>query len=115
MDKGLARARSRQSLGVKAIIYTTTPFWKTFLGNSTWFADNGYRLWIAHWTSAAQPTLPASNWGGHSWTLWQYTNAGIVDGIDGNVDQDRFRGLELRSAEDQEQPLIAAGASSRGS
>ena len=79
-------------LGVKAIIYTNTPFWKTFLGNTTWFADNGYRLWIAHWTSAAQPTLPASNWGGHSWTLWQYTNAGSVDGIDGNVDQDRYRG-----------------------
>ena len=82
-------------LGVKATIYTTTPFWKARLGNTTWFADNGYRLWIAHWTSAAQPTLPANNWGGHGWTLWQYTNAGTVDGINGGVDQDRYNGSGL--------------------
>ena len=84
-------------LGVKPIIYTTTPFWKTHLGNSTWFAANGYPLWIAHWTSAAQPTLPASNWGGHGWTLWQYANDGSVDGIATAVDLDRFNGTALGS------------------
>jgi lysozyme len=65
------------------------------MGNTTWFADNGYPLWIAHYTPNAQPTVPASNWGGHGWTFWQYTNLGTVAGIDGNVDQDRYNGTVL--------------------
>jgi lysozyme len=82
-------------LGVKAIIYTNTPFWKAALGNTTWFAANGYRLWIAHWTDAAQPTLPAANWGGRGWTLWQHSSAGTVDGIEPPVDLDRYNGSSL--------------------
>jgi lysozyme len=88
-------AEVQAKLGVKAIIYTGPSFWKSAMGNTTWFADNGYPLWIAHYTSAAQPTVPASNWGGHGWTLWQYTNAGTVSGVDGNVDQDRYNGSGL--------------------
>lgn len=88
-------AEVQAKLGVKAVIYTNTPFWKLHLGNTTWFADNGYRLWIAHWTANPQPSLPAANWGGRSWTLWQYTNAGTVDGINGKVDQDRYNGTVL--------------------
>jgi GH25 family lysozyme M1 (1,4-beta-N-acetylmuramidase) len=82
-------------LGVKATIYTTASFWQSSLGNTHWFADNGYRLWIAHWTDAAQPTMPASNWGGKSWTLWQYDNMGTVAGVDGAVDLDRYAGTSL--------------------
>jgi lysozyme len=87
-------ARVQQRLGVKAIIYTSPSFWNDKMGNSRWFADNGYRLWIAHW-GATQPTVPASNWGGRGWTLWQYTNQGAVDGIDGNVDLDRYAGTSF--------------------
>ena len=86
--------RVHQQLGVKAIIYTSPSFWVNKVGNSRWFADNGYRLWIAHW-DAAQPTVPAQNWGGRGWTLWQHTNKGSVDGIDGNVDLDRYVGTSL--------------------
>jgi len=82
-------------LGVKAIIYTSTPFWKSFMGNTTWFASNGYPLWIARWTNVAQLTLPAANWGGQGWTLWQYSNAGTVDGIATAIDQDRYNGTGL--------------------
>jgi len=85
----------RAKLGVKATIYTTASFWKTNMGDTTWFAANGYRLWIAHWTTATQPTLPASNWGGKGWTFWQYDNHGSVSGISGDVDLDRFNGTGL--------------------
>jgi GH25 family lysozyme M1 (1,4-beta-N-acetylmuramidase) len=82
-------------LGVKPMIYTTASFWKSYLGNSRWFADNGYRLWLARWTTATQPTVPATNWGGHGWTMWQYSSCGSVDGITGCVDLDRYRGTSL--------------------
>jgi len=85
----------RAKLGVKATIYTTASFWMTNMGDTTWFAANGYRLWIAHWTTATQPTLPASNWGGKGWTFWQYDNHGSVSGISGDVDLDRFNGTGL--------------------
>ena len=84
-------ARVQQRLGVKAIIYTGPSFWATKMGNTRWFADNGYRLWIAHY-DVSQPTVPANNWGGRGWTLWQYTNQGTVAGVDGDVDLDRYAG-----------------------
>jgi lysozyme len=78
--------------GVRAAIYVSPSFWSNRMGNSTWFADNGYRvLWVAHWTSAKAPSLPASNWGGHGWTFWQYTSDGSVSGISGRVDLNRYR------------------------
>jgi len=89
-------ARVQQRLGVKAIIYTSPSFWKDRMGNSRWFADHGYRLWIAHW-GAPSPSVPAANWGGRGWTLWQYDNCGTVDGFDGCVDLDRFAGTSLAS------------------
>jgi lysozyme len=86
--------RVQQRLGVKAIIYTGPSFWATSMRNSRWFADNGYRLWVAHY-GVSQPTVPAHNWGGRGWTLWQYTNQGSVDGVSGNVDLDRYAGTSL--------------------
>ena len=85
-------------LGVKPMIYTSPNFWKTYLGDTRQFADAGYKvLWIAHWTSASQPTVPAANWGGNGWTFWQYTSQGTVPGITGNVDLDRYNGTSLSS------------------
>src|SRR4051812_42186719 len=82
-------------LGVKPMIYTTPSFWISYMGNSRWFADHGYRLWIANWTSAAAPKVPAGNWGGRGWTMWQYDNGGTVTGVDGDVDLDRYNGTRL--------------------
>jgi len=79
-------------LGVKAIIYTSASFWKSNMARTTWFAHNGYPLWLASWTTAASPKVPASNWGGQGWTLWQWTNVGSVRGIKGAVDLDRYNG-----------------------
>ena len=77
--------------GVHAMIYTSPSFWQTSMGDSTWFANNGYSiLWVAHWTSNSSPSVPASNWGGHSWTFWQWTSCTHVNGISGCVDGDRY-------------------------
>ena len=82
--------------GVRAMIYVSPAFFRTKLGNTRWFADNGYGiLWIAHWTTADGPDVPADNWGGRSWTFWQYTSNGSVPGITGRVDLNRYNGSDL--------------------
>jgi lysozyme len=82
-------------LQVRPMIYTSPNFWKKYMGDTTMFADMGYTvLWIAHWY-VANPTLPASNWSGRGWTFWQYDNRGSVPGIGGNVDLDRYNGIDL--------------------
>jgi GH25 family lysozyme M1 (1,4-beta-N-acetylmuramidase) len=81
--------------GVRPMIYTSPAFWRNALGDTRTFADQGYTvLWIAHWGVNA-PSIPASNWGGHGWTFWQYTSDGTVPGISGRVDLDRYNGLDL--------------------
>jgi lysozyme len=82
--------------GVRPIIYTNAGFWSSSMANTDWFARNGYAvLWIAHWTTASQPNVPAGGWGGNGWTFWQHTDAGTVPGISGPVDLDRFNGSSL--------------------
>lgn len=82
--------------GVKPLLYTSPSFWRTFLGDWTWFADHGYPLWIAHW-GVQEPDVPAAEWGGHGWTYWQWdvTEAGSVPGIATDIDRDRFVGPDL--------------------
>ena len=82
--------------GVRPMIYTSPNFWATSMGDTRQFADAGYKiLWVAHWTSASQPSVPAQSWGGNGWTFWQYTSSGVVPGITGNVDLDRYNGVAL--------------------
>ncbi|HEY4228262.1 MAG TPA: glycoside hydrolase family 25 protein [Candidatus Limnocylindrales bacterium] len=81
--------------GVRPMIYTSPSFWHTALNNTSMFADQGYTvLWIAHWF-VGKPSVPANNWGNHSWTFWQYDDCGKVPGISGCVDLDRFNGLDM--------------------
>lgn len=83
--------RVYERLGVRAMIYTSPSFWRNNMNDSRWFADNGYGiLWVAHW-NVASPSVPASNWGGRSWTFWQYSSQGRVPGIEGDVDLNRYR------------------------
>ena len=71
-------------------------FWVKYAADSTWFANSGYKvLWIAHWTTASAPTVPADAWGGNGWSFWQYTSSGSVPGITGRVDLDRFNGTDF--------------------
>jgi lysozyme len=86
--------RVESHLGVKPMIYVSPSFWVHQMGNSRWFADNGYRLWIAHWW-VKEPRVPADNWGGRGWTLWQVSDCGSISGIAGCVDIDYHRGLDM--------------------
>ena len=89
-------AQVSAATGVRPIIYTTPNFWSTSMADTDWFARNGYSvLWIANWTTASQPSLPAGAWGGSGWTFWQHSSAGTVPGISGPVDLDRFNGSSL--------------------
>jgi len=82
--------------GVRAVIYVSPNFWRTYLADTAWFGANGYDiLWIAHWTTATAPTVPGANWAGKGWTFWQYTSSGTVPGISGRVDLNRYNGTNL--------------------
>jgi hypothetical protein len=48
----------------------------------------GYPLWIASYTTASRPLMPA--WS--RWTFWQYSAASRVPGIAGLADMSRFNG-----------------------
>jgi lysozyme len=81
--------------GVKPMIYTNASFWSSSMANTDWFARAGYRLWVASWTSASQPTMPAGSWAGTGWTLWQYSSTASVPGVSGAVDADRYAGSSI--------------------
>jgi GH25 family lysozyme M1 (1,4-beta-N-acetylmuramidase) len=88
--------RIYERTGIRGVIYMSPAFWVKYAGDSTWFANSGYKvLWIAHWTTATVPTVPADAWGGNGWSFWQYTSSGSVSGITGRVDLDRFNGTDF--------------------
>ncbi len=60
-------------LGVQPFVYSSPAFWQEHLADSTVVAAAGTPLWIAHWTSASKPWVPAQNWNGLGWTFWQWT------------------------------------------
>src|SRR4029450_2247789 len=62
--------RIYQRSGVRAVIYCSPSFWRNYMNDTAWFAQNGYQvLWIAHWTTATTPSLPAGGWGGNGWAV----------------------------------------------
>jgi GH25 family lysozyme M1 (1,4-beta-N-acetylmuramidase) len=82
-------------LGVRSMIYTSPNFWTNSMGDTTMFADQGYAvLWVAHWF-VPNVSVPANDWGGRSWTFWQYDDCGSVPGVSGCVDLDRYNGTDL--------------------
>jgi GH25 family lysozyme M1 (1,4-beta-N-acetylmuramidase) len=79
-------------LGRKPMIYTNASSWGA-TGNTLEFAKAKYPLWVAEW-GVSRPSVPAGNWAGHGYSVWQYSSSGTVAGITGKVDQDRLgRGL----------------------
>ena len=88
--------RVYERVGVRAIIYVSPNFWRTYMGDTDWFGANGYDiLWVAHWTTGVAPSVPGGNWAGDGWTFWQYTSDGAVSGISGRVDLNRYRGTDF--------------------
>lgn len=56
-----------------------------------------YPLWIPSYTK--YPRMPVDSQGKfypwEEWSLWQFTNEGTVEGIDGPVDVNKFKGTKL--------------------
>jgi GH25 family lysozyme M1 (1,4-beta-N-acetylmuramidase) len=80
--------RVTKKLGRKPMIYTNTSSWSA-TGNTSEFARARYPLWVAEW-GVSRPSVPAGNWGGRGYSVWQYTSSGSVPGISGRVDMDRL-------------------------
>lgn len=74
--------------GVRPIIYSGDHYYTHFLQNE--FPD--YTLWIANYNLTIQKPKP-------HWNLWQYSEKGRVNGIQGHVDLNLFNGSlsELRA------------------
>ncbi|HEX2568768.1 MAG TPA: GH25 family lysozyme [Polyangia bacterium] len=101
-------SRIRSTYGRTPLIYTAPGFWSG-LGNPT---IPGADLWVAHW-GVSCPSLPP-NWS--NWRFWQYTSTGVVSGISGNVDLDRWNGTlaDLNAYDAANPPLPSLGGSTAG-
>lgn len=47
--------------------------------------ENSFKVWVAHYSSPAYPTVETPNYSG-KYDMWQYTNRGSVNGVQGNCD-----------------------------
>jgi len=75
-------------LGVRPMIYTNATSWSA-TGDTLRFARRGYRLWVANF-GVRSPLVPAANWAGRGWSVWQFTSTGSVRGIEGSVDKNKL-------------------------
>ncbi len=87
-------AEVRALTGVTPLVYTSPYGWQTRTGDTRLVARDGAPLWVAHW-GVSSPTLPAADWDGHGWVVWQHTSDGHVAGIAGRVDLDKLAGTRL--------------------
>jgi lysozyme len=81
-------AAVHQESGRHPMLYLPPTFWDS-TGNTTKFAER--RLWLARYDAASPEPLPG---GWKTWSFWQYTSSGEVDGINPPVDVDKFNGDE---------------------
>jgi GH25 family lysozyme M1 (1,4-beta-N-acetylmuramidase) len=87
-------AEVRELTGVTPMVYTSPYGWMNRTGDSPLVARDGAPLWVAHW-GVSSPTVPANNWEGQGWRVWQHTSDGSVWGISGRVDLDKAAGTTL--------------------
>jgi lysozyme len=98
VDERIRRAKDcleklESALGIKPIIYTGPSFWQELMDNTEALVE--YPLWIANYVADYQnkePIVPANNWGGKGYTMWQFTEKGTVLGVRGVVDRNIFKG-----------------------
>jgi lysozyme len=73
------------------VLYSYVPFVREHLVDTPALAR--FPLWIARYHTGTSPgSVPP--W--KSWTFWQHSSSGKVDGIGGNVDLNRFNGSEAQ-------------------
>ncbi len=78
-----------QARGVTPIIYTSPGFWRSYVGR--WDECVRFPLWVAHYGTS----YPSQFHPWVRWHFWQYTSAGRMPGIAGNVDLNLFPGTWL--------------------
>lgn len=71
-----------ETYGEKPIIYTYYHYYKDFLKDEF----EGYPIWLANYNDVPQPSPDAE------WKIWQFTEKGIVKGINTKVDLNVFNG-----------------------
>jgi len=71
----------KQATGKDMIIYTYADYLNRHLPDNHKFG--AYELWIASYADVLDPTVPK---GWTNWYMWQYTETGLVPGIEGHVD-----------------------------
>lgn len=76
--------------GQKAVVYSGNVIKEQVGDNADTILEN-HRLWLAHYSD--EPKWPTAIWSNY-W-LWQYTDKGKVEGIDGDVDLDEYGGGEF--------------------
>lgn len=80
--------RVQRRLDAKPMIYTNASSWAV-TGDTQRYAKRGHRLWVANF-NVKEPLVPAENWGGLGWSVWQFTSTGRVRGVNGDVDKNRL-------------------------
>ncbi|PJE80439.1 Lysozyme M1 [invertebrate metagenome] len=77
----------KSATGCQPIIYTNRVFWEKYLSPalSDYSALDTSLVWISDYTKHP------SSIGDVPWSFWQYTDRGIVSGISGRVDINRYR------------------------
>ncbi len=83
--------RVEEVTGRVPIIYTSQSSWRAITGDSQDFTR--YPLWVANY-GVSSPSMPANNWGGRGWFMWQFTEHGEVRGINPPTDLNWFQGDE---------------------
>jgi lysozyme len=73
------------AIGSLPAVYCSPAWWNGNINSSAFTLDP---LWVANWF-VSTPQLPANNWGGTGWQVWQYSDAGSIPGIPGRVDLDQ--------------------------
>lgn len=86
---GLSKAEKTEIADAFCQVIKANRFKPVIYGNPTWLRKNikldyltDYELWLAHYTDETDFSS--------KYLMWQYTDAGLVDGIDGYVDMNLY-------------------------
>lgn len=85
-----------QKTGKRVMIYTGPGWWNAHVARNEWAQNQP--LWVAHWTTAAQPIVPY-DWQQKGWVFWQHSadsncqaaEYGFTNG-DPDLDLNRYNG-----------------------
>jgi len=78
----------KEKTGHDPIIYTNRWFWERYIQK---YYHSEHLLWIADYRKRETPQVPSKF---EDWYIWQYTNKGSVDGINGYVDLNYCKNLD---------------------